>query len=92
MIVRVLGEGQFELDESSLEALNELDDRLVEVIERGDEADFAARLEELLVAVRSHGSKVPEDYLGPSDLVLPGPGSTVEEVRSLLSEEGLIPD
>ena len=91
MIVRVLGEGQFELDEASLGALNELDDRLVEAVERGDETQFAERLNALLAAVRTHGSRVPEDYLGPSDLVLPGPGSTVDEVRSLLSEEGLIP-
>ena len=92
MIVRVLGEGQLELDESSLEALNELDDLLVEAVERGDEGEFEERLNDLLAAVRTHGSRLPEDYLGPSDFVLPGPGATVEEVRSLLSEEGLIPD
>jgi len=41
--------------------------------------------------VRQAGTRVSDDYLGPSDLVLPDPDSTLEEVRALLGDEGLIP-
>ena len=92
MIVRILGEGQFEVDDALVEELNRLDDRLVEAIEVGDEGGFSSALDELLTAVRTQGSKVPDDHLGGSELVLPGAGASLEEVRSLLDEEGLIPD
>lgn len=91
MIVRILGEGQFDVDDVRLDELNDLDDRLVDAIERGDEDGFADALDALLTGVRGGGSRVPDEYLGPSELVLPGPGSTLHEVRDLLSEEGLIP-
>ena len=32
-----------------------------------------------------------DDYIGPSELILPGADATLDEVRELLSDEGLIP-
>ena len=40
---------------------------------------------------RALGSPLPAGHLAQSDVVLPGPWSTLAEVRSLLGEEGLIP-
>ena len=91
MIVRILGEGQFDVEDARLDELNRLDDQLVEAIDAGDEARFAASLDELLTAVRMNGARVPDDHLGGSELVLPAAGATLEEVRRLLDEEGLIP-
>ncbi len=91
MILRILGEGQLELSEEALAELNELDDDLISAVEKGDEAHFASALADLQARVREHGKPVPDDYLGPSELILPGPDATLEEVRELLSDEGLIP-
>ncbi len=91
MIVRILGEGQVDLADDRLDELNALDDRLVQAIDGGDESGFSEALGALLDAVRGAGTPLPEDYLGPSELVLPGPGSTLGEVRDLLTDEGLIP-
>jgi hypothetical protein len=91
MIVRIMGEGQFDLPEDHLEELNRLDDDLAGAIEGGDQSTFQTALEALLTSVRIHGKELPEDYLGPSDLVLPGPDATLEEVKAVLGEEGLIP-
>jgi hypothetical protein len=44
-----------------------------------------------LSLVREVGERVPDDYLGSSELVLPNADATIEEVRALLGEEGLIP-
>jgi len=91
MIVRIMGEGQFDLPEDHLEELNRLDDDLAGAIEGGDQGTFQTALEALLTSVRIHGKELPEDYLGPSDLVLPGPDATLEEVKAVLGEEGMIP-
>ena len=42
--------------------------------------------------VESEGSRLPDDYLGASDLVIPPPDLTLDEARELFTEEGLIPD
>lgn len=92
MILRVFGVGQFEVPDAAMAELNELDDALTGPVERHDEEALHAGLEKVLEAVKRLGTPVPDDFLGPSDLLLPGPDSTVDEIRELLSEEGLIPD
>jgi hypothetical protein len=91
MIVRILGEGQFDVPEDTLEGLNDLDDSLVSAMDGGDAAAYAEALQALLAGVRGGGERLPDDYLGPSELVLPGADASMDEVRALLSEEGLIP-
>jgi hypothetical protein len=91
MIVRISGEGQFELPESHVDELNRLDDDLTKAVDAGDDAQFTAALDALLTSVRSAGQELPADWIGPSDLVLPSPDATIHEVREVLGDEGLIP-
>ena len=91
MIVRISGEGQFEVPDEHLGELNSLDDDLAKAVDAGDEAQFKTALEALLASVRTVGEELPADYIGPSELVLPSPDSTIEEVREVLGDEGLIP-
>jgi hypothetical protein len=91
MIVRISGEGQFEVSEDQVDELNRLDDGLTKAVDAGDEAQFKTALEALLASVRTAGQELPADYIGPSDLVLPSPDATIHEVREVLGDEGLIP-
>jgi hypothetical protein len=94
MIVRILGEGQWEVAEGALPLLNSLDDAVEQAVAAGDQAQLAAALRELLTEVRVGGTRVPDDQLRDSDLILPGADASLDEVRALLSEsdEGLIPN
>ncbi|MEU0003777.1 hypothetical protein ABZ079_05550 [Streptomyces sp. NPDC006314] len=91
MIVRIMGEGQVKLDDSHFPELNKLDDELLEEMESGDEEGFRRTFTALLDAVRRLGTPLPDDALEPSELILPSPDATLEEVRELLSDDGLIP-
>ncbi|WP_406836950.1 hypothetical protein ACICHK_12560 [Streptomyces sp. AHU1] len=91
MIVRIMGEGQVRLDDGRLTTLNKLDDELLTEVEKGDEAGFRRTLGALLDAVRAAGTPLPDDSLEPSELILPSPDATLEEVREMLSDDGLIP-
>ncbi|WP_354639792.1 PspA-associated protein PspAA [Kitasatospora camelliae] len=93
MIMRVMGEGQFQVAESHLNRLNELDDDLLKAVEAGDGESFRAALGSLLAAVKEFGSPLPADALEPSDLILPDAEATIDEVREMLRSEGdgLIP-
>ena len=91
MIVRILGEGQREIPDAELDGLNALDERVEQAVEAGDEATFTEALSALLTAVRSAGTPLPDDSLEDSDLILPPSDATLDEVRALLSDDGLIP-
>ena len=91
MIVRILGEGQYDLDEAAVDKLNELDAAVETACQGTDEAVFDAALAALLDGVRSLGTAHPVDAIDSSDLILPGPGSTLAEVSEMLGDEGLIP-
>ncbi|MET8698951.1 hypothetical protein ABZW10_08780 [Kitasatospora sp. NPDC004723] len=93
MIMRVMGEGQFEVGETHLNRLNELDEELLTALDSGDEEHFRRALGELLGAVKKFGTPLPDDSLEPSDLILPDAEASIEEVRVLLRDEGdgLIP-
>jgi hypothetical protein len=91
MIVRILGEGQLDVPDSELDALNQLDATVESAVEAGDTEAFSAALTALLEGVRRAGQPLPEDSLDDSDLILPPADATLDEVRALLSDDGLIP-
>ncbi|MFJ1970840.1 hypothetical protein ACIO93_19390 [Streptomyces sp. NPDC087903] len=91
MIVRIMGEGQVRLADSHLTELNRLDNELLVEMENGDGPGFRRTLDALLSRVRELGAPLPDDSLEPSELILPSPDATLEEVRELLSDDGLIP-
>ncbi len=92
MIVRILGEGQWDVDSALLEALNALDAAVERAVERGDEAAFRTGMTGLLDGVRTQGTRLEDDSLEESDFILPPSDATIDEVRALMTDEGLVPD
>jgi PspAA-like protein len=90
VIVRILGEGQFDVPDSALADLETLDTALQHACESGQNDTFATALTALLARVRELGTPVADDHLGPSELVLPAAEASLNEVRELLTEDGLI--
>jgi hypothetical protein len=91
VIVRILGEGQFKVEDAVTAELNQLDANLEAAVEHGDEPAFTVALSGLLTKVRAQGTPLPPDILEPSELILPHEDSSMDEVRKLLTDEGFIP-
>ncbi|WP_067176057.1 PspA-associated protein PspAA [Microtetraspora niveoalba] len=91
MIVRIMGEGQIQIEDADLDVLNALDDELETAIESDDETVFRVKLHALLDKVRQVGKALPDDSLEPSELILPPADASIEEVREMLGDTGLIP-
>jgi hypothetical protein len=91
VIVRILGEGQLTLKPEALDELNKLDDDLLAAVRDSDEPKFRAAMDALLARVRDLGEPLPVDEIKPSDFILPSSDSSLDEVRDLLSSDGLIP-
>ena len=91
MIIRIMGEGQLKLENSAVDELNKLDAALEQAVEQNDEAAFGSALQALLAKARAVGTALRPDAIEPSELILPREGATIDEVRELLSDGGLIP-
>ncbi len=95
MIIRIIGEGQWQIDEDQIPDLNVLDKDVTDALEQSDQDKLTKTLKILLAAVKEKGSVVPDDVLAESDLILPEADITLEEMQEWLdateSDEGLIP-
>ena len=87
MIVRLLGDKQYDVHDETMGKLERLEGELDAAVESGDDAAFSAALSSIIETVRSEGAPVDADQFLPSDLTVPHEGSTISDLRELLSSE-----
>jgi hypothetical protein len=92
MIVRLMGEGQWELDDGVRARIDELDAETERATNAGDEQALEQTLATLHELVRSSGKQLDHAHLGASDLVVPPADLSLAEAHELLNGKGLIPD
>jgi PspAA-like protein len=92
MIVRISGEGQFELPDEDAARLNELDNRAVNAVESGDETGFRELWSQMLELVESDGSRLDDDELVESQVILPPRDISFAEAKGEFTGDGLVPD
>lgn len=92
MIVRIAGQGQYELPDEDAARLNELDNQAVGAVEAGDEAKFTELWQQMLDLVASDGKELDDETLAESDVILPPRDITFAEAQGEFTGEGLIPD
>jgi hypothetical protein len=91
VIVRVMGEGQWRVDDDAIRELDVLDTEAGQLLERGDEEGLRRVLATMADRVRA-GEKLPDADLHPSDAIVPPTDLSLDEARELFAGEGLIPD
>ena len=93
-IVRIMGQGQFTVDNGTLKRLNEIDDSIVQLVskEKSDDVEFKKRLAELTDIVEAKGKPLDPKEIIQSDIILPSPDLSVDEAKRLFNGEGVIPE
>jgi len=92
MIVRISGEGQFDLADSDTERLDELEGAVIAAVEACDDGGYERSFSQLLDFVRENGRTLSDDELEGSDVILPPADTSLQEAAADFSGEGLIPD
>jgi chromosome condensin MukBEF complex kleisin-like MukF subunit len=92
VIVRLMGEGQYRVGDDLVAKLDKLDNRAVAAVDRDDEADLDAALDEMADLVRAEGERLSDDEITPSDVIIPPSDLSLEETRMLFAGHGLVPD
>ena len=67
MIVRLMGEGQYRVDDELEAALGDLDDQAVAALGRSDEPELDRFLDEMWELVRARGTRLADDVLFSAD-------------------------
>lgn len=91
-IVRLMGEGQYRVDQQTLEELNQLDREVAGAVDQSNEEEVARLLRTMGETVRGRGERLDDADLSPSDAIVPPDDLSLDEVKELLEGEGLIPD
>jgi hypothetical protein len=91
VIVRILGEGQFRVDDDAAAKLNALDKDLDAAVRDDEAATFSAALRAAVALVKTSGAPLAQDEIVTADYILPFADATVDEVRKLLAD-GTLPD
>ena len=92
MIVRIMGEGQWRVDDDAIRELDSLDTEAGKLLDQGDEEGLRRVLATMAERVKQHGEQLPDADLHPSDAIVPPPDLSLDEARQLFEGEGLIPD
>lgn len=92
MIIRIMGEGQYRAPDAIIEDLNAIDNRIVELVEKGDREGFRNELLRMISLVRERCEPLGASEIVKSDLILPPSDLTFEEARGIFRGQGLIED
>jgi hypothetical protein len=90
LIIRVLHEGQYEVEGNVLHVVDDLDKQIFEAVADGDRERYQQLFGQVLEAIRKEGKPLAVDDLRGSQLILPAADSTFEEVRALFEQQGMV--
>lgn len=92
-IVRIMGQGQFTVDNETLKKLNKIDDSIVQLVnqDRSDDAEFKKRLIELTNIVEKNGKPLDSKEIIQSDIILPSADLSIDEAKNLFRGDGVVP-
>ena len=93
-IVRIMGQGQFMIDNKILKKLNQIDNSIVQLVsnERTDNTEFKKRLTELTDIVEKNSKQLDPKEIVQSDIILPSTDLSIEEAKRLFQGEGVVPE
>jgi hypothetical protein len=93
-VVRIMGQGQYAVDDKTLRKLNNIDNAMVELVgrERSDDVEFKKKLTELSEMVMKNGKPLDPKEIIKSDIILPSVDLSIDEAKRLFKGEGVIPE
>ncbi|CAD7767236.1 MAG: hypothetical protein DNFNHJIP_00643 [Candidatus Argoarchaeum ethanivorans] len=92
MIARLMGLGQYHIEDAYIDDLNTIDNRIVEIVEKDDYDNFQKTYPELISYVQKHGTPVPDGEIIESDIIIPPDDLTLEEAKKIFKGQGIIED
>ncbi len=96
-IIRILGHGQFVIDNDTMQEVNIIDNVIVKLLENEQNDDlikdeFEKQIKRLNAIVKEKGNIIGSTEIVQSDVVIPDKDITIDQARRLFKGEGIIKD
>ncbi|HET7149114.1 MAG TPA: hypothetical protein VFI73_11500 [Candidatus Nitrosopolaris sp.] len=93
-IVRIMGHGQFTVNNKTLKELSKLDSSIVQLVssDRPDDTEFKKMLTQLTKIVEMTGKPLSSKEIIQSDIILPSADLSIDEAKKLFKGEGVVPE
>lgn len=92
MIIRIIGEGQFRVPGELHDKLNEMDNRIVDYVAKGQEEEFKKELAKLVATIREKGTYMEAEEIIESDVIVPPEDLTLAEAKDVFTGTGIFED
>ncbi|AKB54761.1 MULTISPECIES: PspA-associated protein PspAA [Methanosarcina] len=92
MIIRIMGEGQYRAPEALCDELNQIDNRIVVLVEEGKVEEFRSELARLISKIKEKGEPIEAEELLKSDIIVPPEDLSLEEAKDVFKGAGIFED
>lgn len=92
MIIRIMGEGQYRAPEALCDELNQIDNRIVDLVNEGKVDEFRSELARLISQIKERGEPVEAEELLKSDIIVPPEDLSFEEAKDVFKGSGIFED
>jgi hypothetical protein len=94
-IVRIMGQGQFKINEDIVKRINEIDDTIVQILQnesKSDDQKYRAKITDIVETITSKGQKLEDKELVESDIIVPDTDISIDEAKKVFQGQGVIPE
>ena len=92
MIIRIMGEGQYRAPEALCDELNQIDNRIVHLVEEGKGEEFRNELAKLIFEIKEKGEPIEAEEILESDIIVPPEDLSLEEAKAVFKGSGIFKD
>ena len=92
MIIRIMGEGQYRAPETLCDKLNQIDNRIVDLVTEEKADEFRKELAKLISEIKEKGEVVEAKEILKSDIIVPPEDLSFEEAKAIFKGSGIFED
>jgi hypothetical protein len=84
-----MGEGQYRAPEALCDELNQIDNRIVDLVEEGKADGFRKKLSKLIFEIKEKGEAIEAEEILQSDIIVPPWDLSLEEAKAVFKGSGI---
>lgn len=92
MIIRIMGEGQYQASEALCNELNKIDNHIVTLVEEGKVEEYRKELARLISEIKEKADPIDPKEIVESDIIVPPGDLSFEEAKVIFKGIGIIED
>lgn len=92
MIIRIMGEGQYQASEALCNELNKIDNYIVTLVEEGKVEEYKKELTRLISEIKGKADPIDPKEIVESDIIVPPGDLSFKEAKAIFKGTGIFED